>query len=82
MIELLAPLALANRISSIVVGSALVAFHLANGARMDLWFLNDVFVILVVVVNAPWMASRLVRVILDAAHAVGARNDPAPPNDA
>lgn len=59
LIELLAPLALANRISSIVGGLLLVAFHLANGALMNLWFLNNVFVLLVVVANVPWMVCSL-----------------------
>ena len=59
LIELLAPLALANRIASIIIGLLLVAFHLANGALMNLWFLNNVFVLLLVVVNVPWMVCSL-----------------------
>lgn len=59
LIELLAPLALANRLSSIILGLLLVAFHLGNGALMNLWFLNNVFVLLVVVANLPWMVCAL-----------------------
>lgn len=61
LIELLSPLALVNRFSSTAVGFALVAFHLVNGALLSLWFLNNVFVLLVVVANVPWIVGWIAK---------------------
>jgi hypothetical protein len=58
LLELLAPLALLGRVAAAVSGAGWIAFHLSNGALMDLWFWNNTLVVLVLVSGAPFLLAR------------------------